>query len=398
MPRCLDDKPRVRWMQPQLLQLEEGTFVGLSDPAGFSEGFMLLTPAAYQLTQLMNGLLTRPQIVEAARERWGLRLQPEQLDTLLDQLQDNMALDNAYSRGHLHSLPARPASHAGGAYPAQPEDLRRFLDRLLAQAESPPAEPADAYLIPHIDLGRGAQSYAEAWAHLRPRIDDYDLFVVLGISHAYSENPFILTRKDFETPLGVLPTDQGLVDELARDLPFDPFLDEFNHFGEHSVEFQVVFLQHLCSRPVKMLPILCGSFQPWLEGSGWPEEDPNVAAFLGRLRDLLVKRPRTCWISSVDLAHVGERFGGPALSEPELQKLQQLDLQTLDCAAAGHSRDFLATLKADRGERNYCGTSAIYSMLHVLNPPPGRLLHYQQCNEPGLTSTVTVCSACYRLG
>jgi MEMO1 family protein len=384
-------------MQPQLLHLEGETFVGLRDPAGIHEGMLLLTPPAYHLTQLMNGLLARPEIVAEARQRWGLRLQPEQLDELLDQLEEHYALDNARSRGYLESLPVRPAAHAGGAYPADPQELKSFLDRLLNGATRSAVQPAEAYLIPHIDLARGRESYAEAWAHLRSRVDEFDLFVVLGISHAYSECPFILTRKDFETPLGVVHTDQEVVRQLADGLPFDPFLDEFNHLGEHSIEFQLVFLQHLAQRTPKILPILCGSFQRWLEEPGWPEDSPEVAAFVERLRLVLKDRPRVCWIASVDLAHVGERFGGQALSEPELLSLARKDMESMDAAVAADARAFLATLKADQGERNYCGTSAIYTLLQVLQPAPGQLLHYQQCNEPGLTSTVTVASACYKL-
>jgi AmmeMemoRadiSam system protein B len=397
MPRCSDDRPRVRWMQPQLLQVKGETFVSLRDPAGIQSETMLLSPLAYQLTQLMDGLHSRPQILEQAQQRWGVQLQPQQLDQLLNSLEERYVLDNATSRGYLHDLPSRPAAHAGGAYPAEAEELRDFLDRLLHSPRPSLIGPSQAYLIPHIDLQRGQESYAQAWNHLRPQIDNFDLFVLLGISHAYCEHPFILTRKHYETPLGTVPTALDLVEELAQGLPFDPFLDEFNHLGEHSIEFQLIFLQHLTSRPkqVKVLPILCGSFQEYLDRPQWPEENPQVAAFLGRLESVLAGRPRTCWIASVDLAHMGQRFGGPALSLQDLGQLAQQDTESMERAAAGDARGFLATLQRDRGQRNYCGTSAIYSLLQVLRPAPGQLLHYQQCNEPRLTSTVTVASVSY---
>ena len=381
-------------MQPQLLHIKGETFVSLRDPAGIQSEVMLVSPMAYQLTQLMNGLLSRPEILQQAQLRWGYDLQLQQLDQLLHSLDERYALDNETSRGYLRNLPTRPAAHAGGAYPGQPDSLRSFLDRLLSPGNPGGSTPSHAYLIPHIDPERGRESYAQAWNHLRPRLDEYDLFVILGISHAYCENPFILTRKHFETPLGIVPTDLDWVESLASDLPFDPFLDEFNHLGEHSIEFQMIFLQHLCSRPVAVVPILCGSFQDSLESTRWPEEDPRVAAFLEKLKRL-AERPRTCWIASVDLAHVGQRFGGPGLSPSDLEKLAQRDSHTMERAAAGDARGFLESLRSDGGQRNYCGTSAIYSMLQVLQPGPGTLLHYQQCNEPQLTSTVTVASVSF---
>lgn len=379
-------------MQPQLLQIEGETFVSLRDPAGIQSEVLLVSPLAYHLTQLMDGQSTRAEILAQARQRWGVELAPQQLQQLLNSLEERLVLDNATSRGYLRDLPTRPAAHAGGAYPEDPAELHQFLDDLLGRPATMATRGGQAYCIPHIDLKRGQESYAAAWNHLKPRLAEFDLFVVLGISHAFSQNPFILTSKHFETPLGRLETDQKIVEQLAAGLPFDPFLDEFNHLGEHSVEFQLVFLQHLCHHPYRILPILCGSFQDCLEEPSWPEENPHIATFLARLEASLARRPRTCWIASVDLAHLGQRFGGPALSPESLARLGERDRQTMECAAAGDARAFLATLQSDKGQRNYCGTSAIYSMLQVLKPGPGSLLHYQQCNEPRLTSTVTVAS------
>lgn len=394
MSRCINDRPRVRWMQPELLQVKGETFVSLRDPAGIQVDLMLLSPLAYQLTQLMDGRRSRSQILEQARERWGVRLQAEQLDQLLNSLDERYILDNRKSRDYLRDLAFRPAAHAGSAYPAAPADLSEFLDQILS-TETPETIPAgSAYLIPHIDLRRGRESYARAYGHMRGGLQEFDLFVILGITHAYSHNPFVLTRKDFKTPLGRLETDQDLVEKVAAKLPFDPFLDEFNHLGEHSIEFQLVFLQHLHPRPFKILPILCGSFQEFLETPRWPEEDPRVASFLQRLGEV-VPRDRTCWIASVDLAHMGQRFDGPPLSVSALKKLEEQDQKSIAAAVEGDARGFLASLQEDQGQRNYCGTSAIYSMLQVLRPGSGALLHYQQCNEPGLTSTVTVTSVSY---
>jgi AmmeMemoRadiSam system protein B len=394
MPRCIDDKPRVRWLQPELLQVKGETFVSLRDPAQIHADLMLLSPLAYHLTQLMDGTFSRQEILQQAEQRWGVRLQAEQLDQLLNSLEERFVLDNATSRGYLRDLPCRPAAHAGSAYPAQPDELAAFLDGLLSDVPKKAGPAALAYLIPHIDLRRGRECYAQAYCDAAQGLDEFELFVVLGITHAYSHNPFVLTRKHYETPLGRVQTDLELVEKVAQGLPFDPFLDEFNHLGEHSIEFQLVFLQHLRRKPVLMLPILCGSFQSCLERPHWPEEDPRVNAFLEQLRKV-VPVHKTCWIASVDLTHMGQRFGGPALSVPELERIESLDRATLGEAASGDARRFLKTLQEDRGQRNYCGTSAIYSLLQVLKPDPGRLLHYQQCNEPGLTSTVTVASVSY---
>ena len=63
--------------------------------------------------------------------------------------------------------------------------------------------------------------------------------------------PFALTRKDFATPDGVVVTDRALVDAITRRTTVDFFEDEWNHRGEHSVEFQVVALRQVLGAHVK---------------------------------------------------------------------------------------------------------------------------------------------------
>lgn len=393
--RCLDERPKVRWLRPELVEVEGKNMVALSDPAQLHQGTLLLSPLAYQITRLLDGTRLRSEITDKVQDLFGAPLSLEQLGQLLDSLEQVSALDNPRTRGYLYSLEARPAAHAGSAYPEEPEALARFLDQLLDSSDSGPDFDSNAYLIPHIDLRRGQESYAFAWNHLRSQLKHFDRFVILGISHAYSQKPFVLTRLNFETPLGKVETDRKAVEQLASALSFDPFTDEFNHLGEHSIEFQLIFLQHLCSRPFTILPILCGSFQEFLESPAAPESQPENLDFFQSLRQLLGNCPSTCWLASVDLAHLGQRFGGPPLNLMALERLEALDRTTMEKAVAADAEGFLESLRVDQGGRNYCGTSAIYTLLKVLQPPAGQLLHYQQCNESQLTSTVTVASACY---
>ena len=76
--------------------------------------------------------------------------------------------------------------------------------------------------------------------------------MILGVAHQYCQRRFALTRKDFETPLGLVPTDREYVDQIAALAGRDLFEDELSHRTEHSIEFQVVFLQYVLGeeRPV----------------------------------------------------------------------------------------------------------------------------------------------------
>lgn len=392
------EKPRLRSLEPVPLEHDGQSVVALRDPAGLCNSMLVLTPAAYHLTRLMNGERTPQDILARFRSMAGLEIPGEALRALLEQLDEALALDNDRSRAFLHALPARPMAHAGSAYPAEPDGLVDFLEQLMADRDdfAPPSRELRAVMVPHIDLRRGAESFGCAFRELRQHRQKFDTYVVLGISHAYTHSPFVLTRMDFETPLGSVACDRDFVDELAAGLDFDPFRDEFNQLGEHSIEFQAIFLKHIAPN-ARIVPILCGSFHSCLDAAHpcSPRTLAGVPSFLTSLQACLGKRERVCLLASVDLAHVGQRFGGPRLSLDDLERLGQMDQVSLEKACGGDAEGFIASLQVDGGERNYCGTSAIYTMLECLPGAQGQLHHYQQCNEPGNTSTVTVASAGY---
>ena len=70
-------------------------------------------------------------------------------------------------------------------------------------------------------------------------------FVILGTSHYGEPERFGVTRKPFLTPLGEAEVDGALVDELCAGGGDAVRVEDYCHAVEHSVEFQVVFLQHL---------------------------------------------------------------------------------------------------------------------------------------------------------
>lgn len=395
-----DLKPALRNFEPIPVQDQGQMMVALQDSTGFSTGLVVLTPAAFHLASLMDGRKTVPQLCAAFEVLTGQQADPAAVINLIQSLDESLALDSPRAREAIRQMTVRKAALAGQGYPSDPDQLKHFLDDILAMSSAPnPAktDPLKAVLLPHIDLKRGSQSYAAALAHLKPQLDNFDTFVILGITHSYSRQPFVLTRMDFDTPLGVVPTDKQFVDELAAGLDFDAFEDEFNHVGEHSVEFQAVWLRHLLNRPIKIVPVLCGSFHRSLlpeHQTPSPKGLAGVNSFLTSLKACLQSRQRVLVITSVDFAHLGTRFGGSPLSSEFLEELKQQDAQTFSLAM-NDSEGFIASLRADRGARNYCGTPAIYTTLEMLNNPQGQTLHYQQCVEGDNESVVTVGAAVY---
>jgi AmmeMemoRadiSam system protein B len=110
-----------------------------------------------------------------------------------------------------------------------------------------PAISADSLLgiaAPHVSPDGGYESYRAAYAALAPQLKDRT-FVVLGTSHYGEPERFGLTRKPFITPLGTAETDCEMADRLAAEAGPAANMEDYCHAVEHSIEFQVLFLQHV---------------------------------------------------------------------------------------------------------------------------------------------------------
>lgn len=389
--------PRVRALEPVQIPPNGDSHLPrflLKDPACLSEEQLIVSLVGLYLIEFADGTRDAQAILESLKEKIEISADVSAVNSLLEALDKQYLLDNERARLRLAEINPRPVLHGSAGYPPGSLELDNLVDDLLNL--KPGMEGVEGFnfprasVLPHIDFFRGREAYQAGYRHLHG-LKNATTVVILGISHAYCRTPFILTRKDFATPYGLAQTDQSLVDELCRDLPFDPFLDEYNHIGEHSVEFHAVLLKRLAPS-LKIVPVLCRSFHQAVRDHHSPLILPGVEPFLknlGRIRDT---HPGVHFLASVDLAHMGLNFGGSRLSRAFLEELKERDQESLKALERGDADAFFATHQQDQGERNYCGTPAIYSLLHLF-PRLFHLLCYRQCSDPDLGSTVTIASA-----
>ena len=140
------------------------------------------------------------------------------------------------------------------------------------------------------------------------------------------------------------------VDGLAAIAGRDLFDDELTHRTEHSIEFQVVFLQYLLGgrRDFTIVPILVGSFHDLMERGIDPIQDPEVRRFIDALRAVEAGHgKKVAYIGGIDLCHVGPEFGDPSPVDPILQEqVRRFDGEMLDRAAAGDAEGWFRTAGA----------------------------------------------------
>lgn len=375
--------------------------VGLRDVLGIAPGMIGLTPAAYFIATHFDGVRSLAQVhraISASHPGAGITLQ--QVCHLADELERAGFIEGAHFEAMRRAVladfrasPLREPVCAGGAYPAEPQALRRFLDGFFLHADGPgprgapmSGPPVKALVAPHIDLHRGGPCYAHAYRALHEGCDA-ELFIVFGTAHATPPHLFTLTRKSYDTPLGALPTDQGVVNALAAALGEEElFADELVHRSEHSVEFQMLWLRHLYpDRPITAVPVLCSS----IDHLERPAE--AVGRFMEALGQAVAGR-KVCFIAGADLAHIGALYGDPrGPTAAELALARRDDLATLGHYCGPDAHAFALDARRDAERRRLCGTAPMLAArLAAGSAATGDLLAYDQWSDG--TDSVSFCA------
>jgi len=365
-------------------------YVVVWDQLRISPAPLRIPRGVFEVLPLFNGSRTLRDIqLETMRAAGGLLLPLDTFAELVERLDAALFLDSPRFDEYLAGPVREPACL--GCYPAEPEKLRRQLRSYFVTKGGPgiPSEPkADArlraVLLPHIDYARGHVSYAWGVKEIFERCPA-SIFVVVGTSH-YSSNRFTLTRKNFKTPLGVVPTDQEFGDRLEKHYGDGLYDDLYAHYPEHSIELEVVWLQLMYEnvRPVKIVPLLVGPFRDCVDLNIDPRERSDIRRMIDALQKTEDETPEpVCYIISGDLAHIGPKFGDPRpVAEPNLAHSRLQDQVLLDKAGAADADGYFRHVVAENDQRRICGLPPTYVVLEAARPSSGRLLHYNQYVHP----------------
>ena len=402
--------PKLHPLQAIPLQDGDRIVVQLFDPSRLSDQVAIMPQEMMFLLAMLDGTHSIVDIQAAITRQTGEIVFAEQIQQIIDQLDQALFLESPHFADHMRQVeatfraaPVRPATSAGSGYPANPQELATALDSYFTAPGGPgkPAPAADdgrlvGLVAPHIDFARGGPTYAHAYNALRAdglaEGCDADLFVVLGTAHHARDAHCILTRKDFETPLGTMPTATALVDQLARQCDGDLFAEELVHAKEHSIEFQVVLLQHILGdHPAEILPILCCSTDGRVDDDQSPRDLAKIGDFLAALDAVITDSGRqACVIASADLAHVGRHFGDEFALTPDLmQDVEAADRDTLAHAVRLDAEGFYDAIRIDDNARHICGVAPIYTLLATTPATRATLLDYRQAVDYDLDRAVT---------
>ena len=390
---------------PEIIRLsatpfEEGgnRMIALSAADGLDDRGVAVSLPTFFLISLMDGAHSLEQIRDEFQSQFGHKLAMEDLSGLVAQLDQAYFLDNPRYRHAVEEsareflcAPVRPAAHAGKSYPAEPEELAALIQGQLSARPRADGAWAEAVIVPHIDFRVGAAMMADGWRELPMNPDE--LIVILGTGHYLANDFFACIDKDFATPLGVVKVDREFLASLRENFGEDIYKNSMSHKTEHSVEFATLFMAARAKNGASQMavPILL-SFPE----NVWEMDDPVFnGARVDRFIQALGKTAAGCgrkvrYVASVDLAHVGARFGDiDPLSHLKLGMVEKNDRELIATLERIDADDFRIKITQINQENRVCGYPPLHALLKLTAAKRGVMLGYKQNLEGEMENMVS---------
>jgi AmmeMemoRadiSam system protein B len=229
----------------------------------------------------------------------------------------------------------RQPAVAGHFYPADPVELRRSVEELIADVRPTEAgeEPwaPEAIIAPHAGYVYSGPVAATAYAEVARMRDRVERVVLLGPAHRVPIHGLALPGASaFATPLGDVPLDPEGV-RTAEASAWVSSMPEA-HAGEHSLEVHLPFLQ-----------VVLGDFTlvPMVVGSPEPE---HVAEVL----QALWGGPESLVVVSSDLSHFLSYEAARALDRRTAESIESLDGGSIGRPGACGRIAVMGLLQVDR--------------------------------------------------
>ena len=257
--------------------------------------------------------------------------------------------------GPANKTDRKPAA-AGRFYPGDPAQLKSELVELFRTAKPRSMNNVVAVVCPHAGYVFSGKVAASGYNQVDPD-KKYDNVFVIASSHSVSfMGASIYNVGDYVTPLGAVPVNRELADELIRSNPVFTYNPEADKF-EHSLEVQVPFLQYHLKQPFKLVPIVLGTSSEQTCGKIAEALKPYLAG-------------NNLFVISTDFSHY-----------PSYEDALKADKATCDTILTGDPDKLIGFLdnykkkKVPNLATNLCGWTSVITLLYMLSGDQDYSLH-----------------------
>jgi AmmeMemoRadiSam system protein B len=230
---------------------------------------------------------------------------------------------------------------AGTWYPGSPKVLRTDIEDFFLHAPDVKIEGSiRGLIVPHAGYVYSGQIAAIAYKMIKR--ETFDAVLVLGPSHrTFFHGVSIYDRGGYETPLGILPVDVTLANDIMAQSEIISYIPAA-HSQEHSIEIQLPFLQVVLGK-FGFVPIVMG------------EQDRETCENLAEGIVNAINGRNILIVGSSDLSHFHSYEKAVKLDSVVLKRIEKMDgrglLEDLEknlCEACGGGPAAVAMMVSEK--------------------------------------------------
>lgn len=253
----------------------------------------------------------------------------------------------------------RPAV-AGRFYPDDPVRLRAAVDSFLQSGAPTKKIHARACVVPHAGYVYSGSVAGDVYK----RIEIPPRLILIGPRHFPRGAPLaIISKGEWQTPLGLAPVDSSLSENIMRAFPALQE-DAVAHSGEHSLEVQLPFLQR-GAHSFTFVPIVISPAR-WETLQGLGEALAAVIA-----EETATDRGRVLLVASSDMNHYESDSVTRVKDRKAIDAILALDAQKL----------FDTVREENISMCGYAATAAVIVAARRLDATHGELIRYATSGE-----------------
>ncbi|VAW72008.1 COG1355, Predicted dioxygenase / COG2078: Uncharacterized ACR [hydrothermal vent metagenome] len=231
---------------------------------------------------------------------------------------------------------------AGRFYASNADCLKNDIKSLLQQVIVEPAsDNIKALIVPHAAYIYSGSVAASAYAYLQNFSHKIRRVIILGPSHRHPKSPLSSHSADFfRTPLGAVPIDQSLREQLQQ--KFGLQIVDHVFTDEHCIEVQLPFLQTVLQN-FRLLPILIGS--------AGNDSQHNRSDLLSNIIQALWDEDDILFIISTDLSHFHQYHSAKDIDANTIDMTLQMRHESLGFEHACGLIPLTAIIKASKKQQ-----------------------------------------------
>lgn len=350
----------------------------IRDPLGISNE-MILNKESFLLLSLIDGEEKIDNIKSKFLRNTGIILSDAEIINFIKEMERNYIFldENFYKKIEEEKRKIEEAPFKEINVRFDPEIIKKEIEKMNFKN----GKDLKGIIVPHIDINVALDTYLKSYAFLKDL--NKKIFLIFGVPHFYSESVFSVFKKNYKVKEKIIKIEERIIENLKNNFGSEVFNDVIAFKNEHSIEFPVIFLS-IIKEDFYIIPSLVSR--------GNREELKKIAE--GIFNSIKNFVDDVFLISSIDLSHVGKKFG-----DEDIFDTTQIDLKYIEYLKNMENEEAFKFLEENN---NFTKIDGVYTnflfleILKLLGVKKGELIDYKIYHEEATSSIVSYASIIFK--